>query len=155
VPSHVVVYFAKETAGFFDEAGAWLGARGGAIAVAAGCGGSGTCVGGAAGRGAAEAVVPKAHSGYGFSFEERSDKRLTEVGGRGRALGSLCFSRRTSLVVLCLQYRFTQFGAPRKGVDRSGRGEQMVCLKRCNKMSLCFAAARSVFAIPQKPMQGV
>jgi hypothetical protein len=91
MPSHVVIYFAKETAGFFDEAGAWPGARGGAIAVAAGCRGSGTCMGGVAGRGAAEAVVPKAHSGYGVSFKERSDKRLTEVGGRGCALEGLYF----------------------------------------------------------------
>ena len=64
MPSHVVVYFAQETARFFDEAGAWPGARGGAIAVAAGCRGSG----GVTGRGAAEAVVPEAHSGYGVRF---------------------------------------------------------------------------------------
>jgi hypothetical protein len=104
MPSHVVVYFAEETAGFFDEAGAWPSARGGAIAVATGCRGSGTCVGGVTGRGAADAAVPKAHSGYGVSFEERSDKRLIEMRGRGCALGRLCFSRRASLVVLWLQY---------------------------------------------------
>src|SRR5436305_749619 len=42
--------------------------------------------------------------GYGVSFEERSDKRLTEIGGRGCALGSL------NLVLLACSYRFTQVG---------------------------------------------
>lgn len=113
MPSHVVVYFAKETAGSFDEAGPWPRARGGAIAVAAGCRGSGTCVGGVAGRGAAEAVVPKAHSGYGVSVEERSDKRLTEMGGRSCALGSLCFFQRTSLVVPACSMESRSLGSSR------------------------------------------
>ena len=38
--------------------------------------------------------------GMEFSFEERSDKRSTEMGGRDCALESLCFSQRTSLGVL-------------------------------------------------------
>ena len=55
----------------------------------------------------------------------------------------------------CLQYGFTQFGLLGRALAEVAEESSPVCLKLCDKMSLCLAAARSFLAILRKPMQGV
>jgi hypothetical protein len=105
VLSHVVIYFAQETACSVYKTRSWAcSRRGGTVAVAAGRGGSG----GATGRGSAGAAVPEAHYSWA-SFCGRKEARNIKVGDRGFALRSVAFGQ-DCCALLALRFGLPQYG---------------------------------------------